>query len=76
MRRPFDDRDFVQAWQKGENVAQIADALGLSYFVTTTRAARLRKLGVPLKLLNHRKGPRRNVDVQGLIRLAKSAAKT
>lgn len=70
-----DDVAFVQAWQQGKTVKQIASDLGMNYFNVTSRASRLRKAGVKLKRLFPITGPRKVLDVPALNRVAKAALK-
>lgn len=66
---------FVRAWQRGQTVADVVEELGLvSCGYASTRAAILRKKGVPLKMYQRGRGS--PLDVKRLSEIArKSGAK-
>ncbi len=63
------NEDFVSAWQRSKTTKEVAEKTGMTVQYCTMRAARFRKLGVPLKMLRKRPTP---IDVTALTKLAKS----
>jgi hypothetical protein len=70
--------DFVRIWQESPTMAEVMDkmaALGNTSVATAVaqRAAKFRKMGVPLKMFG---GGRRKEDWKALAALAKKCAKS
>lgn len=66
-----DTEEFIRIWQTSETAIAVADKLNTSSAAARSLAMRLRKQGVPLKIM---KGGRRGrpTDIPALIALAKS----
>jgi hypothetical protein len=60
--------DFVRAWQRGDSVQAVADALGMTKQAVSVRAMIYRKKGIPMKLMP-RGVPK--LDVAALTKIAK-----
>jgi hypothetical protein len=61
--------EFVTAWQTSSTVQEVGQKTGLKYSSIATIASKLRKMGVPLKLMSTRY---KNIDVPGLKKIAES----
>lgn len=58
----FDVGEFIERWNSGTSVQNVADALGIPYSLTHSRACRIKQeLGIKLK--NFRKERQKTVDV-------------
>lgn len=44
---------FVRVWQESKSVAEVAERTGLAVSSVHSRAARYRKLGIPLRKMPH-----------------------
>lgn len=64
---------FVRCWQESQSIAEISTKMGMPYWGVASRASRLRKLGVKLKLLTATPRPRRVIDVSRLNSIAREA---
>ena len=65
--------DFVTIWQKSPTLDEVCEKTGMSRITACARAARYRKIGIPLK-----KQPRQGrptIDVDSLSALAKKLTK-
>lgn len=65
------DEDFVEVWQATASLADLAKALGTTPRAASTRAAVLRRAGVPLKVF--RRGSQ--IDVERLAAIARRHAR-
>lgn len=77
MKRPnvrIDSTEFVTIWQKANSMQEVLNAFKI-YSIRTivSKAARLRKKGVPLKKFHP--GPGQRIDYESLARLAKKLAR-
>ena len=71
-RKQVSDVEFVNAWMKSSNYAEVLDLLGMAKQSIQARAAHLRKVGVKLPKYGRQ---RRMVDVKGLNELIAKAKK-
>jgi hypothetical protein len=78
-----DQRDFVRAWQESESVADVCRRTGMeptrtNSFAVSTRAGKLRDLGVPLKKFRPRshKDERKSLTDSEIAELARLSEET
>ncbi len=57
-RTRISHEDFVRAWQSSQTTREVAARLGLCWFTVYGRARKYRKLGVRLKTMTEKKGPK------------------
>lgn len=67
---PYPYDVFVKNWSKAANVAEVVASTGLSKNTVSAICTKLRKAGVPLKIMPRRVA--RPIDVKGLSALVKA----
>lgn len=71
----YSPEKFVRVWQKSVNLNKAASELGQSKKVVSAIAAKYRKMGIPLKLMQSRGGGAK-LNIDALKKLAKKLAPT
>jgi len=66
----IDIESFVRAWQQADSVQDVADQFRITVKIACARAARLRRMGVPLKAMRAATGPK-PPDIEKLKRIAR-----
>jgi hypothetical protein len=70
-KEPYDYNVFVKNWSKAGNVAEVVAMTGLSKNTVSAMSTKLRKAGVPLKIMPRRTA--RVIDVAALKKIIKDS---
>lgn len=73
IRPTIPAEDFIRFWQGAENIEQVQEKTGMPRDLARARANKLRKLGIPLKVIKLN-NDRDKLNIPALIALAESLA--